>query len=450
MGQLLSATLVMLLVFVANNGMQQTEAQGVTRPYVRPPARKNLELEFSLRQTSTSSATSPTQMHVSLAGPNKMKVSWMTGSRTYNVPAIVTYGTAQGQLTQVATGTTKSYNYLLYQSGQMHHVILGPLADSTTYFYMCGGFGPVYNFTTPPPAGRDVPIKFAIVGDLGQTAWSESTLQHVAGYDYDVLLFAGDLSYADYFQQKWDSFGQMMSPYAHYRPWMVTEGNHEMEYIPLLAPSFRSYNTRWDMPYAESGSTSNLYYSFDVASAHVLMLGSYTNFGVGSEQYNWLLADLKKVDRSVTPWLVVVLHAPWYNSNSAHQGDGDQMMEVMEPILYQAKVDILFAGHVHAYERTTRAYQMNIDPCGMMHITVGDGGNHEGLANEWLYPQPEWSMMREASFGHGELDVKNATHAYWSWHRNNDNEAVKADDVWITSLSGPKSGCESSTEFIMN
>ncbi len=104
------------------------------------------------------------QMHVSLAGPNKMKVSWMTGSRTYNVPAIVRYGTAQGQLTQVATGTTKSYNYLLYQSGQMHHVILGPLADSTTYFYMCGGFGPVYNFTTPPPAGRDVPIKFAIVG----------------------------------------------------------------------------------------------------------------------------------------------------------------------------------------------------------------------------------------------------------------------------------------------
>jgi hypothetical protein len=59
-------------------------------------------------------------------------------------------------------------------------------------------------------------------------------------------------------------------------------------------------------------------------------------------------------------------------------------------------------------------------------------------------------MMREASFGHGELDVKNATHAYWSWHRNNDNEAVKADDVWITSLSGPNSGCESSTEFIMN
>jgi hypothetical protein len=70
---------------------------------------------------------------------------------------------------------------------------------------------------------------------------------------------------------------------------MVTEGNHEMEYIPLLAPSFRSYNTRWDMPYAESGSTSNLYYSFDVASAHVFMLGSYTDFGVGSEQYNWLL-----------------------------------------------------------------------------------------------------------------------------------------------------------------
>jgi hypothetical protein len=66
MGQLISATLVMLLVFVANNGMQQTGAQGVTRPYVRPPARKNLELEFSLRQTSTSSATFPTQVRCNL------------------------------------------------------------------------------------------------------------------------------------------------------------------------------------------------------------------------------------------------------------------------------------------------------------------------------------------------------------------------------------------------
>jgi acid phosphatase type 7 len=62
-------------------------------------------------------------------------------------------------------------------------------------------------------------------------------------------------------------------------------------------------------------------------------------------------ADLAKVDRKRTPWLIVLLHVPWYNSNWAHQGEGDSMMSSMEPLLYAAHVDMIIAGHVHAYER---------------------------------------------------------------------------------------------------
>ena len=58
------------------------------------------------------------------------------------------------------------------------------------------------------------------------------------------------------------------------------------------------------------------------------------------------------MDKAKTPWLVAVLHAPWYNSNSAHQGEGDKMMGAMETLLYDASVDIVFAGHIHAYERS--------------------------------------------------------------------------------------------------
>lgn len=45
-------------------------------------------------------------------------------------------------------------------------------------------------------------------------------------------------------------------------------------------------------------------------------------------------------------------------------------------------------------------------------------------------------MFREASFGHGELKIVNSTHALWSWHRNDDDEPVKSDQVWLTSLFG--------------
>lgn len=54
-------------------------------------------------------------------------------------------------------------------------------------------------------------------------------------------------------------------------------------------------------------------------------------------------------------------------------------------------------------------------------------------------PQPEWSLFREASFGHGEFKIVNSSHASWSWHRNDDDEAVRSDQVWITSLSN--TGC---------
>lgn len=191
-------------------------------------------------------------------------------------------------------------------------------------------------------------------GDLGQTEFTKSTLNHISQSNYDVLLLPGDLSYADLLQDLWDSYGRLVEPLASQRPWMVTQGNHEIELVPVVhGEPFTSYNARWRMPFEESGSSSNLYYSFNVAGVHVIMLGSYTDFRPGSAQYLWLQKDLGKVDRARTPWVVVLIHAPWYNTNKAHQDEFESigMKAAMEGLLYQARVDIVFAGHVHAYER---------------------------------------------------------------------------------------------------
>lgn len=63
------------------------------------------------------------------------------------------------------------------------------------------------------------------------------------------------------------------------------------------------------------------------------------------------------------------------------------------------------------------------------------------IIDRYKLPQPEWSVFREASFGHGELAIINSTHASWSWHRNDDDEPVRSDQVSITSLI--VSGCSS-------
>ncbi|KAK9291038.1 hypothetical protein L1049_009222 [Liquidambar formosana] len=283
--------------------------------YTRPPPRQTLSVPLA----DDLDSNSPQQVHVSLVGEDKMRISWITEDRA---PAIVEYGTSPGVYGSSAMGNTSSYKFITYKSGKIHDVVIGPLNPNTVYYYRCSlDSSRAFSFKTPP---AQLPIKFAITADLGQSGWTNSTLQHIAASNYDVLLLPGDLSYADLLQPQWDSFGRLLEPLASQRPWMVTQGNHEIEKIPVIHPhAFTSYNARWHMPFEESVSDSNLYYSFDVASVHVVMLGSYTDFDPQSAQYAWLQADLGKVNRSRTPWLVVLIHAPWYNSNTAHQGEAE-------------------------------------------------------------------------------------------------------------------------------
>ena len=42
-----------------------------------------------------------------------------------------------------------------------------------------------------------------------------------------MAFYAGDLSYADGYQPRWDSFGRLIEPSAARVPWQVIEGNHE-------------------------------------------------------------------------------------------------------------------------------------------------------------------------------------------------------------------------------
>lgn len=69
-------------------------------------------------------------------------------------------------------------------------------------------------------------------------------------------------------------------------------------------------------------------------------------------QWEWLRDELKKVDREKTPWLIVLMHVPIYNSNEAHFMEGESMRAVFESWFVHNKVDVVFAGHVHAYERS--------------------------------------------------------------------------------------------------
>jgi len=158
------------------------------------------------------------------------------------------------------------------------------------------------------------------------------------------------------------------------------------------------------------------------------MLSSETDYSVGSPQVKWLAADLAAVDRTTVPWIISLWHRPWYCSNHAHQGEGEAMRLVVEPILNQYKVDVVFNGHVHAYERVTEMYNFVPTPGKTSYFVVGNGGTPEGLAGSWL-TQPAWSIYRLAQWGYGLFNVVNSTHAHWGMYLDTDGNLI--DEVWV-------------------
>ncbi|KAM3261458.1 hypothetical protein ACQJBY_052238 [Aegilops geniculata] len=394
----------------------------------------------------------PQQVHITLGDQTgtAMTVSWVTASELGN--GTVRYGPSPDKMYMSAQGTHTRYDYFNYTSGFIHHCTLRNLKHGVKYYYAMG-FGHTvrtFSFTAPPKPGPDVPFKFGLIGDLGQTFDSNSTLSHYEANGGDAVLFVGDLSYADAYplhdNRRWDSWARFVERSVAYQPWIWTAGNHELDYAPEIGETvpFKPFTRRYRTPYRAAGSTEPLWYSVKIASAHIIVLSSYSSYGKYTPQWTWLSDELGRVDRKATPWLIVLMHSPWYNSNNYHYMEGETMRVQFESWLVAAKVDLVLAGHVHSYERSRRfsnvAYNIvngkatpvrNMD--APVYVTIGDGGNIEGIANNFTEPQPSYSAFREASFGHATLEIKNRTHAYYAWHRNHDGAKATADSVWLTN-----------------
>ncbi|XVE93700.1 hypothetical protein REPUB_Repub01dG0216800 [Reevesia pubescens] len=396
----------------------------------------------------------PQQVHIT-QGDHVGKaviVSWVTedepGSNT------VLYWSEKSKHKKKAEGKVTTYKFHKYTSGYIHHCTIKNLEYNTKYYYVVGVGHNMrkFWFTTPPEVGPDEPYTFGLIGDLGQTFDSNSTLTHYENNPQkgQTVLYVGDLSYADnhpnHDNVKWDTWARFVERSVAYQPWIWTAGNHEIDFAPEIGETkpFKPYTHRYHVPYRASKSTAPLWYSIKRASAYIVVLSSYSAYGKYTPQNQWLEEELPKVNRNETPWLIVLVHSPWYNSYNYHYMEGETMRVMYEPWFVQYKVDVVFSGHVHAYERSERVSNIayNVingisspvkDQSAPVYITIGDGGNIEGLANNMTEPQPAYSAYREASFGHAIFDIKNRTHAYYSWHRNHDGSSVEADSMWFSN-----------------
>jgi hypothetical protein len=122
------------------------------------------------------------------------------------------------------------------------------------------------------------------------------------------------------------------------------------------------------------------------------------------------------------------------------------MKQALESVIFNAGVAAVFNGHVHAYERSKPVYQNTpmADGTAPTYIVLGDGGNREGLAPDYL-AQPAWSDFREGTrYGHSKITFVNITHALWQWFPDASGYE-EADKKYRASSSSSSSRSSDST-----
>lgn len=421
----------------------------------------SLVLQFVLASVAYCAAA-PEQIALSYdSDPTAMVVTWAISDNDI-ASGVCMYGSSPDKLDKMVKVEGSSYTLGDYVSPMLFKASLTGLeSGNKEYYYSVGSsetgeYSEVFSFKSHPGIGVNVPVTFHVVGDLGQTENSQNTLQELLENEQALdmasggIVNLGDLSYANGDEPKWDTYGNMKQFVATSIPSMHTPGNHE--WFDDKLNLFTAYKARYPNPGSE------LYYSYDVGLVHFVMVAGYCTemFSVetqpclaeGTPEYDWLVNDLQSVNKTLTPWVFVIFHQPYVNSNTHHSmiKEGRPMQKAIEDVLYNSGVvDLAMSGHVHAYERSCRVYQLECTEGAPYYITIGDGGNHEGLAEPWVEPQPNWSMFRLASYGHGELAVMNETHALWQWHQNQDLSTVVADEFWIVKGSSARPSAPSVT-----
>ena len=374
--------------------------------------------------------------------------------------------------------------------GQLHVVTLIHLEPNTTYYYQVGLKDKEMQLTWSPSLSQFVsapevkadsePFSYIVYGDQGcpSVGWGEGgawtaamTAREVDGLSNRLPIRAvhhfGDISYARGAAHVWDDWFQMISSFTTRVPLMISIGNHEYDHSggggdgkdPSGVIDPGGYRPKWgnygiaaagsggecgvpaanhfQMPNS-TNSNGVFWYSFDFANVHTIVVSSEHDLSPGSRQYQWLEADLKSVDRTKTPWLILELHRPMYEAeiDPINSMVSVQIRHRIEKLLKQYKVDMVLGGHYHSYMRACHGlYDSKCDNGGPLHITVGTSGAQ--LRHGHLYPTIHWTeKFIKGVFGYGRITVANASALHLEFVRAGSNSTCDdagtvLDETWI-------------------
>jgi 3',5'-cyclic AMP phosphodiesterase CpdA len=178
----------------------------------------------------------------------------------------------------------------------------------------------------------------------------------------DFVINTGDMIATPGHKEEWTKLWEMSKPITV--PYFLAVGNHDAH--PKVPLSEKTYKREVDLPGNE------LYYSFTTGNSLFIVLDSFMHEQqkmITGEQFAWLEGLLANTDKKHR---FVFLHHPLFTEPGKGHHAGDSLdaypkdRDRLEALFVKYRVETVFAGHEHFYQRKT------VD--GITHIITGGGG----------------------------------------------------------------------------
>ncbi|CAA0110088.1 Uncharacterised protein [Zhongshania aliphaticivorans] len=240
-----------------------------------------------------------------------------------------------------------------------------------------GGWSPVYVIM---PSPRDE-WSFIHFGDHGVGELPQLVTAEIMRTPADLLMLAGDLSYANGDQPIWDLWFEQMEPLLARRITMAAPGNHEQK--DFGGDAFKNRFTHPDKPLSSpfgSGDLGSAFYSFDFNRVHFLVTtaGALIEDGTLPEELINIEADLANAAlrrlRGEIDFIIVMQHFTIWTDQLDRSPANFTLVALEENIFIRYGVDIVIVGHDHVYQRSTAMALGLPNPLGYVQMLVGTGG----------------------------------------------------------------------------
>ncbi len=270
------------------------------------------------------------------APTTSITINWNTKNPE---PSFIAYG-----LSQTMGDTIRDYRHKNF-----HHIILNNLQPNTTYYYKILPDGIMRKFKTFPISADS--FSFVVFGDTRtDSAKHQAVIDRISQYDFDFIVHTGDLVGKGSSTADWITFFNIECDVISQKLFLPAIGNHEKP--------FWQYDTLFLLPGLEE------FYSVRYANAAIICLNTETE--LTTHQTKWLINELNFISTDTTiHWIFINFHRPPYSSGS--HGSDIKVRNSWCPIFEKYRVDIVFCGHDHSYERTEKIN-------GVIYVVCGGGG----------------------------------------------------------------------------